>query len=65
MYKCFKKIANTEKISSWESKGLSNVIIKLPSTPTSSNIIINPELRYLGTKVRVRFDSCLKQVKIT
>ena len=28
MQKYFKKIGNTEKISSWKSKGLSNEIIK-------------------------------------
>ena len=36
MYKYFKKIGNTDHISSWESKGLSNEIIKALSTTNNS-----------------------------
>ena len=42
MNKYNKKIGNTESISSWESKGLSNEIIKLPTT---SNNSLAPTLR--------------------
>ena len=34
--KYFKKIGNTESISSWESKGLSDEIIKPPNTSDNS-----------------------------
>ena len=36
IYKYFKKIGNTERISSWKSKGLSDEIIKHPTTSDSS-----------------------------
>ena len=64
MNKYFKKTGNTEIISSWESKGLSNESIKIPSTPNTI-IYVDPRLSYLGTTVKVKFDgSCLKQDKI-
>ena len=59
-----RKIGNAENISLWESRGLSNEIIKRPSTP--NNLVITPKLSYLGTRVRVKFDgSCLERDKIT
>ena len=61
--KYFKVItnANTKYISSWQSKGLSDEIIK-PST-TSYNSL-NPKVSYYGTKARLEFrGSCLKQDK--
>ena len=46
-------------ILSWQSKGLSNEIIKPPTTTNSS---LTPELNYYGTKTRVKFTrSCLEQ----
>ena len=63
--KYFKVItnANTKYISSWQSKGLSDEIIK-PST-TSYNSL-NPKVSYYGTKARLEFrGSCLKQDKST
>ena len=44
---------------SWKFKGISNEIIKRPTTSDNSLI---PELNYYGTKTRVKFTrSCLKQ----
>ena len=48
MYKYFKKIGNTDHISSWESKGLSDEIIKLP---TASNNILVPKLKHTGKRM--------------
>ena len=63
MYKYFKKIGNTDYISLWKSKELSDEIIKAPSTSTNS---LAPALSYIGHKTRVKFyGSCLKQDKIT
>ena len=57
------KIGNTEKILSWESKGLSDEMIK---PPTTSNNRLGPELNYLINKIKVKFNgSCLKQETIT
>ena len=47
MHRCFKTVTNTDYISSWKSKGLSDESIK-PST-TSDNSL-NPTLTYYGTK---------------
>ena len=55
-------ITNTDYISWWKSKGLSNESIK--PLPTSDNTL-NPALNYYGTKIQVKFTgSCLKQSKI-
>ena len=63
MYICFKKIDNTDHISAWKSKGLSDESIKPPSTSDNS---LAPSLSYIGTRKRVKFvGSCLKQDKIT
>ena len=54
-------ITNTDYISSWKSKGLSDESIKPPATSDNS-----PALNYYGTKTRVIFTgSCLKQSKIS
>ena len=61
MYRYCKKIGNTDHISSWKSKGLSDESIKPPAT---SNNNLAPLLNYIGIKTRVKFDgSCLKQDK--
>ena len=56
-------IVNTAYISSWKSKGLSDEIIKPPST---SYNILSPVADYYGSKIRLKFTgNCLKQDKIT
>ena len=66
MGKCFKlnSVAGVvDRVLSWQSKGLSNESIKIPTT---SNNSLSPELNYYGTKTRVKFiRSCLKQSKIS
>ena len=58
----FKVIANTQYISSWKSKGLSNETIKLPATSGNS---LTPSINYRGNKIRVKFiGTILKQPKI-
>ena len=54
----FKVIANTLRISSWKSKGLSDETNK-PSV-TSGNSL-TPLINYLGNKIRLKYSgSCLK-----
>ena len=61
--KYFKKIANSNNILAWKSKGLSNESIKSPAV---SNNSLAPALSHIKTKLRVKFDSnCLKQDKVT
>ena len=63
MYKSFKKVGNTGHISEWKSKGLSDEIIKAPSTP---NNILNPLLAYGIAKTAVKSNgSCLNQDEST
>ena len=50
MKKYFLKIGNTDHISEWKSKGLSDEVIK---PPTSSNNSLVPALSYFGNKIRV------------
>ena len=58
MYKYFRKIGNTERISAWESKRLSHESINPPAAPNNS---VAPALSYIDVKTRVKFDgSCLK-----
>ena len=58
-----KVIANTDYVSSWKSKRLSEETIKLPATSDNS---LTPELSYYDTKARVKFTgSCLKQPKFS
>ena len=63
MCRYFKKIGNADHILSWKSKGLSDEIIKPPTTSDNS---LAPALIYIGHKTREKFDgSCKKQDKIT
>ena len=58
MYRYFKKIGNTEHISSWKSKGLSDKIIKPVNTPVNSLALA---LSYSGNKIRVKLDGIILQ----
>ena len=59
MYKYFKKVSNTDHISEWKSKGISDEVIKRPTTPDNS---LAPTLNYIGNKIKVKSDGgCLKQ----
>ena len=53
MYRYSKKIDNTYYISKWQSKGLSDEIIKPPTTSDNS---LSPTLSYIGNKTRVKFE---------
>ena len=56
-------IANTDYVSSWKSKGLSDETIK---PPTTADNILNPALSYYGTKTSVKFTgSCLQQPNVS
>ena len=60
MYRYFKKIGSTESIAKWESKGLSNEVIKSPDNT------LTPEVEFTGKKMYVIFrGSCLKQDNVT
>ena len=53
----------TKYISSWQSKGLSDEIIKPPVTSDNS---LTPLIDYLGNKIRLKFNgSILRQPKST
>ena len=57
------KISNSDHISEWKSKRLSDEVIKPPATSDNS---LAQALNYVGNKIRVKLDeSCLKQDKIT
>ena len=57
MYRYFKVITNTDYISSWESKRLSDESIKPPATSDNS---LPPKLNYYDAKIRIKFTgSCL------
>ena len=59
MTQYFTMINNTDTISSWRSKGLSNESIKPPTTFDNS---LAPSLNYCGNKIRVKCArSCLKE----
>ena len=45
------KIGNSDYVLSWKSKGLSTESITSPSAPSN---FLNPSLKYLGTKIRLR-----------
>ena len=45
MYKCFKTIGSTEGIAEWESKGLSNEVVKPP------NNALAPSVKFTGKKI--------------
>ena len=62
MYRYFNTIGNTERISSWKSKGLSDEIIKSTTSYNSRA----PALSLIGAKTRLKFDGgCSKQDKTT
>ena len=59
MYRYFTIITDTDYISSWKSKGLSDKSFKPPTTSDNS---LTPSLDYYGNKIRVKFTkSHLKQ----
>ena len=63
VYRYFKTVTNTNYISSWKSKGLSNESFKPPTTSENS---LNPKLNYYGYNIRAKLTgSCLKQSKGT
>ena len=68
MYRCFKKIGNTDNISAdnisaWKSKVFSDESIKPPSKSDDSLALL---LSHIDTNTRVKFvGSCLKQDKVT
>ena len=58
IYGYFKRVANTNYILSWISKGLSAESIEAPTTSDNS---LNPELSYYEYRIRLKFTgSCLK-----
>ena len=66
MYRYFKRVTGVDTgnyICFWKSKGLSNENI---TASAKSDYNLNPQLSYLGNKIRVEFkESGLKQDKIT
>ena len=53
----------TDRVLSWQSKGLSNETIK---PPTTSNNSLNPRLSHNDTKIKAQFTgSCVKQPNFT
>ena len=63
MQRYFKVIANTNYISEWKSKGLSDETIKPPATSDNSLFAL---IDYLGNKIRLKFNgACLNQSKST
>ena len=57
----FKEVINTDDISVWKSKGLSDKSIKSPATSDNCLALL---LNHINTKIRVMFnESCLKQEK--
>ena len=50
LYKYFKKIGNTNNISEWKFKGLSNEITEPPDNT------LTPTLKYTGKKMNVKFN---------
>ena len=54
----FRIIANTKYISSWKSKELSDETITPYATSDNS---LTPLIDHYGTRIRLKFSSCLKQ----
>ena len=50
MYQYFLKIGNTDYMSEWKPKGLSDEVIKPPTTFDNS---VTPRWSYIGNKTRV------------
>ena len=62
IYRFIKKIGNTNHISAWKSKGLSDESTKPPATSDDS---LTPSLIHIGFRTRKIFDGqCLKQDKV-
>ena len=54
-------VSGIDRVLSWQYKGISNEIIKPPTTSSDS---LNPRLSYNDTKIKVQYiGSCLKQPK--
>ena len=63
MLKHFKKIGKTEKISEWNSKGLSDEVIKPLTAPANS---LAPTLKYTGKRICVKSNGgYFKQDEVT
>ena len=63
VYKYFKFITNTNYISSWKSKGLSDESIK---PPTASDNSLPPLITYYDYNIRIKINgSILRQSKVT
>ena len=63
MKKYFQVITNTDDVSLWKSKGLSDEAIKPPATSDNS---LTLALSYYDNKTRVKFTgNCLKQPKLS
>ena len=61
LYRCFKKIGRSKRISAWKSKGLSDKSLKLLFT---SNNSLSPAINLISNEIREIVDkSCLKQGK--
>ena len=61
IYRCFKKIGNSECISAWKSKVLPDV-----KPPATSNNSLSPAVNYINAKTPLKnYGSCLKQEKLT
>ena len=59
----FKRVANSDHVSEWKSKRLSEESIKTPSAP---NNFLNPKLSHYSKEMGETFSGgCLKQEKIT
>ena len=52
MYRYFKKISNTDHVSAWKSKGLSDESTK---SPAASNNILAPSWDFIEIKTRKSF----------
>ena len=60
MLKYFKKIGNTESVSEWKSKGISDEVIKPPDNTFA------PTVKYTGKRMYVKFTgNYFKKDKIT
>ena len=62
MNKYFKKIGSTESISEWKSKGLSDEIIKPPTTSYTRGTIVNIYIVYKLSSNLINFGFTLKKL---
>ena len=59
----FKNVGNTDNISAWKSKGISDESIKSPATFGNS---LATSMKYIVARSRIKYDGqCLKQDKVT